>query len=117
MTAGNLRNDDRAVRAFVDEIVAQERPTPRKNPGRAAVDHSVAVAADRRPRREARPRQEAGAWLVWTDMNDGPRPVVLGIYGSELEALRFAVNGPYTVGAKVTRTPWGPLDLDKRGGW
>ena len=53
-------------------------------------------------------------------MNDGPRPVVLGIYRSELEALRFAVNGPYTganIGAKVTRTPWGPLDLDKRGGW
>ena len=111
MTAGN----DRAVRAFVDEIVAQERPTPRKNPERAAVDHSVAVAADRRPPREARPRREAGAWLVWVN-DDGPRPVVLGIYGSELEALRFAVNGPYT-GAKVTRTPWGPLDLDKRGGW
>jgi len=116
MTAGN----DRAVRAFVDEIVAQERPTPRKERLGTATEnersYQAAVAADRRPRREARPRQEAGAWLVWTDMNDGPRPVVLGIYGSELEALRFAVNGPYT-GAKVTRTPWGPLDLDKRGGW
>jgi len=116
MTAGNLRNDDRAVRAFSAAEAVPRRPAAPEYRNDVAVDHSVDVAADRRPRREARPRQEAGAWLVWTDMNDGPRPVVLGIYRSELEALRFAVNGPYT-GVKVTRTPWGPLDLDKRGGW
>ena len=98
-----MSDNNRAVRAFVDEIVAEERQNPplRRKPDYEAV--SARWANDRRP------RQEPGAWVVY-HLDDGVK--VLGIYGSELEALRWAVNGPYT-GAKVTRVPWGPIDLEK----